>query len=74
MQEAVSAGKGTIEAATSLELKVGGSSIKIEPASITIKSTEITIKADAKLTASGATSEVSGSATLTLKGGIVKIN
>jgi type VI secretion system secreted protein VgrG len=32
----VDAGKITIEAATSIELKVGGSSIKIEPAKITI--------------------------------------
>jgi type VI secretion system secreted protein VgrG len=46
----ITAGKSTIEAGTSIELKVGGSSIKIEPAKITIKSPEIAIQADMKLT------------------------
>jgi type VI secretion system secreted protein VgrG len=70
----ITAGKSTIEAGTSIELKVGGSSIKIEPAKITIKSPEIAIQADMNLTAKGTMAEVSGDATLTLKGGLVKIN
>jgi type VI secretion system secreted protein VgrG len=70
----ITAGKSTIEAGTSIELKVGGSSIKIEAAKITIKSPEIAIQADAQLKAQAPMSEVSGDATLTLKGGIVKIN
>ena len=70
----ISAGKSTTEAAKSIELKVGGSSIKIEPAKITIKSAQIDIKADAKLSAKAPMSEVTGDATLTLKGGVVKIN
>jgi len=55
----VNAGKITEEAAKSIELKVGGSSIKIEPAKITIKAPQITIQADG---------------TLTLQGGMIKIN
>jgi type VI secretion system secreted protein VgrG len=70
----ITKGKSTIEAGTSIELKVGGSSIKIEPAKITIKSPEIAIQADMKLSAQGTTTEVSGDAMLTLKGGLVKIN
>jgi len=70
----ISAGKSTTEAAKSIELKVGGSSIKLEPAKITIKSAQIDIKADAKLSAKAPAAEVSGDAMLTLKGGIVQIN
>ena len=56
-----------IDATTSIELKVGGSSIKIEPAKITIKSAQIAITADAKIEAkAGAMVEISGA--------IVKIN
>jgi len=56
-----------IEANTSIELKVGGSSIKIEPAKITIKSVMIAIEA------SGPASFKSG-AVLTIEGALVKIN
>ncbi len=70
----ISAGKSTTEAATSIELKVGGSSIKLEPTKITIKSANIDIKADATLKAASPMTEVKGDATLILKGGIVKIN
>jgi type VI secretion system secreted protein VgrG len=52
-------GKITVEATTSIELKVGGSSIKIEPAKITISSAEI---------------DVQGSATVKIQGGEVQIN
>ena len=70
----IKAGKTTHTAAKSIELKVGGSSIKIEPAKITIKSTQIDIIAQAKATLKGAMVDVNGSATVTIKGGIVKIN
>lgn len=62
-----SAGKIEIEAATSIELKCGGSSIKLEPAAITIKSTNI------KIDGSGPV-DVQSAAILTLKGSLVKIN
>ena len=70
----ITAGKNVTEAGTSIELKVGQSSIKIEPAKITIKSVEIAIEAQAALNAKGLKTEVAGSAMLTLKGGIIKIN
>lgn len=56
-----------IEAMTSIELKVGGSSIKIEPARITVKSVEIDVDASAmmKLKAGGI---------MTIEGALVKIN
>ena len=64
-----------IEAGTSILLKVGGSSIKIEAAKITIKSAEIEISADAnaKLKA-GAMMEVKAGAIITVEGAMVKIN
>lgn len=48
-----------IKAKSSIELKVGGSSIKMTPSDITIKSTTINVK---------------GSALTNIKGGLVKIN
>lgn len=56
-----------IEAGTSIELKVGGSSIKIEAAKITIKSAQIAIEG------SGPVSVKSG-AVVTVEGALVKIN
>ena len=54
----ISAGKCTVEAGTSIELKVGGSSIKIEPAKITMSSTEIAVKRSAKVAVNGAMVQV----------------
>jgi type VI secretion system secreted protein VgrG len=51
-----------VEATTSIELKVGSSSIKIEPAKITLKSTQIAVEAEA-------TAEVKAGATMTVKAG-----
>jgi len=70
----VAAGKVEMEAALSIELKVGASSIKIEPAKITLKSAEIDITGDAKIAASAAMCEVNGSGMVKIAGGIVKIN
>lgn len=56
-----------MEAGMSITLKVGGSEIKIDNTGVTIDGTMIGIKGKA-------TTEVSGSAMLTLKGGLVKIN
>jgi len=64
-----------IEATTSIELKVGGSSIKIEPAKITIKSTQIAISADAAAEfKAGATMSIKAGAVMTVEGALVKIN
>ncbi len=70
----IGAGKSVTEAAQSILLKVGSSSIKIEPASITLKSVQIKVVADATLDLSSAMTTCKGSAMLTLKGGLTKIN
>jgi type VI secretion system secreted protein VgrG len=64
-----------IEATTSIELKVGGSSIKIEPAKITVKSAEIMVQSDANTTVkAGAMMTVKSGAVMTIEGALVKIN
>lgn len=70
----VTAGTSTIEAAQKITLKVGGSTITIEPAKITVSSPEIVISGNAKVGVSAAMTQVNGSATLMLGGGVVKIN
>ncbi len=63
------------EAITSIELKVGASSIKLEPAKITIKSTQISISADATAEfKAGAKMDINGGGMLTVAAGLVKIN
>ena len=61
------AGKVTINAAQSIELKCGQSSIKLTPGDVTMKSPMITINGEA-------TTTVKAGAMTTIKGGIVKIN
>ncbi|WEF34223.1 type VI secretion system Vgr family protein [Pseudoduganella chitinolytica] len=56
-----------IEAGTSIELKVGGSSVKIEPAKITLKSAQIAIEADGVIS-------IKAGGVLTAEGALVKIN
>ncbi|MFT6675195.1 MAG: type VI secretion system secreted protein VgrG [Sulfitobacter sp.] len=68
------AGKITVTAMKSIEFKVGGSSIKMDPMSITLKSPTITVKADMKADVASPMTTVKGEAMLTLKGGIVFIN
>ncbi len=64
-----------IEAGTSIELKVGGSSIKIEGSKITIKSVEIAIESSATTEIkAGATMTVKAGAIMTIEGAMVKIN
>jgi type VI secretion system secreted protein VgrG len=70
----VDLGKIFEEAMQSIELKVGASSIKLEPAKITIKSPQIAIQADATLDAKSPMTTINGDATLTLKGGMIMIN
>jgi type VI secretion system secreted protein VgrG len=72
-----------IEATTSIELKVGSSSIKIEPAKITVKSTQIAVEADAAIdikagammtVKAGAPMSVKSDAIVSIEGALVKIN
>jgi len=69
-----SAGKISIEAAQSIELKVGGTSLKLSPTGIEMKGPMVKIQADAKAEVKGALVDVSASGMLTLKGGLTKIN
>ena len=65
----------TTEAVKSIELKVGTSSIKLEPAKITIKSTQIAIEATATAEfKASAKMDINGGGMLTVQGGLVKIN
>ena len=73
-QTKISAGLGKVQAMKSYEIKVGGSSIKVEPMKITIKSMQIMINASMKLDAKGMMTTVQGSAMCTIKGGMVMIN
>jgi type VI secretion system secreted protein VgrG len=56
-----------MEATTSIELKVGASSIKLEPSKVTIKSPEIAVQADGMMA-------VKAGGILTIEGAMVKIN
>jgi type VI secretion system secreted protein VgrG len=70
----IEAGKGSIEAATELLLKVGESSIKITPSSIELTSVNIKQTANGQFEASGAQTKVEGSGMLDLNGGAITIN
>ena len=70
----ISAGKATITAAVSIELKVGSNSVKIEQSGITINGVMVSVKAETKLDAKGTMTAVNGSAVLTLNGAVTKIN
>ncbi len=70
----VSAGSSSHEAAQSIELKVGGNSIKIDTSGVTITAAAITIQGNATVDVKSPATTVSGDGTLTLKGGAVMIN
>lgn len=70
---AVSAGAISISAAQSIELKVGGSSLKIDPQGITISGIQVAAQAQGQAQVSGAMVQVSGSGELQLAGGIILI-
>ncbi len=64
-----------IDATTSIELKVGNSSILIEPAKITIKSPQIQVTAEATMALkAGATLDIKADGITTVAGALVKVN
>ncbi len=66
-------GKSQTEAMQSIELKVGESSIKLEPAKITIKSPAVSVEADTTMDVKGLTTTVDGSAQCSISGGVIMI-
>jgi type VI secretion system secreted protein VgrG len=70
----ISAGKNVTEAAQSILIKCGASSIKIDPSSITLKSVQIKILGDATVDLKAPMTTCKGTAMLTLKGGMTMIN
>jgi type VI secretion system secreted protein VgrG len=67
-------GKSETEAMQSIELKVGQSSIRLDPKGITIKGLTVQIEGTVQVEVSGLTTEVKGECLLTAKGGMVMIN
>jgi type VI secretion system secreted protein VgrG len=67
------AGKITISAAQSIELKVGASSVKIEPASVTITSTMITVDGKAMTEVKAPLIGVKGTALVEVAAPLIKI-
>jgi type VI secretion system secreted protein VgrG len=70
----VKAGKISMTAAQKIELKVGGSTVTIDPVSVTIKTTMLKFEAKAMAEVKAAMTTVKGDAMLTLKGGLTMIN
>jgi type VI secretion system secreted protein VgrG len=70
----VDAGAITISAMQSITLKVGETSIKLDPSSITLQATTISLDADAQISAEGALIQISADGLTQIQGGIVMIN
>jgi type VI secretion system secreted protein VgrG len=70
----IDAGKATITAMTSIELKVGSNSIKLDQQGITVNGIMVKIDATAKLDANSPLTTVGASGVLTLQGTLTKIN
>ncbi len=68
------AGKVTIEAGTSIELKVGANSIKIDTSGVTIKGTAVKATASMAAEIKGNMTKLEGGGMVTIKGGMVMIN
>ena len=66
-------GASTTEAMQSIELKVGQSSVKLDPTGVTIQGMMITITGQVQTQVSGLMTTISGSAMLTESGGVIMI-
>ncbi len=69
-----SLGKVTIEAMQSIELKVGGNSVKIDQTGVTVNGMMVTVKGQTMTTVQAPMTTVKGDGMLTLKGGIMMLN
>ena len=69
----VSLGSSSLQAMQSITLQVGMSSIVIDPASITLNAMNINILGQLKVNIEGVMTTVTGSAVLTLGGGLLVI-
>jgi type VI secretion system secreted protein VgrG len=67
-------GKQEVEAMTSIELKVGQNSVKIDQSGVTIKGLNVKIEGTMIFEAKSPMSTVKGDGMLTLKGGVTMIN
>jgi type VI secretion system secreted protein VgrG len=74
MTTKMSLGKSATEAMQSIELKVGGSSIKIDQMGVTIKGMAVKIDATMQAEVKGMMTQVNGNGMLKLQGGITMIN
>lgn len=66
-------GKSTTEAMQSIELKVGGNSIKVDQSGVTIKGIMVKVEGTAMTQVKAPMTQVNGDGMLTLKGGITMI-
>jgi type VI secretion system secreted protein VgrG len=69
-----SAGKITLEAAQSIELKVGPSTLKLDPSGITAKGALVKIEAQGQLSAKGAMVQIEGSGMTQIKAPMTQVN
>ena len=70
----ITAGSGTIEAGQTITLKVGASSVEVNQQGVTIKGPQVSVQGTAQVQVQAPSTQVSGSGTLALSGGIVNIN
>ena len=69
-----SAGKVSVQAMQGIELKVGGNTLTIDQQGITLKGMQIAIQGQMQVQVQGAMTTLKGDATVTVQGGLVKIN
>ena len=70
----ITAGKSETSAMQSIELKVGGNSIKIDQSGITLKGIKISVEGSATAEVKSPMTKVNGDGMVMIQGGLVKIN
>ncbi len=64
----------TMQAMTSIELKVGGNSVKIDQSGVTVSATMIKLSGQAMVQIEGPMTKVNADGMMMLKGGIMMLN